>query len=191
MTGPSPSLSAFEEALKKGGSFLVEGLWDTPKACLASLIVKATGRSVLLITGGMREDRLFGDLDYFRSRRLHRISRLGNSPGRRDRSQPGYPRQKIRSDPFAHASENSFSPAMPLAIPPPKSSSPSGDRSHAFSLELRDDHLRSIFFPNSDLSWIQTGACRLGQRRICNPRRDLGSVSCRFGRSLPDRIFRK
>jgi transcription-repair coupling factor (superfamily II helicase) len=61
----SPSLSAFLEALKKGGSFLVEGLWDAPKACLASLVVKGTGRPLLLITGGMREDRLFGDLGYF------------------------------------------------------------------------------------------------------------------------------
>ncbi len=61
----SPSLSAFLEALKKGGSFLVEGLWDTPKACLASSIAKATGRPLLLITGGMREDRLFGDLGFF------------------------------------------------------------------------------------------------------------------------------
>lgn len=61
----SPSLLAFREMLQKGGSFLVEGLWDTPKAFLASLILQTTGRSVLLVTGGMREDRLFGDLAYF------------------------------------------------------------------------------------------------------------------------------
>lgn len=44
-------------------SILVEGLWDSPKALLASLAVKK--RSVLLITGGTREDRFFDNLSYF------------------------------------------------------------------------------------------------------------------------------
>jgi transcription-repair coupling factor (superfamily II helicase) len=44
-------------------SILVEGLWDTPKALLAS--VAARKRSVLLVTGGMREDRFFDNLAYF------------------------------------------------------------------------------------------------------------------------------
>jgi len=61
----SPSLSSFQEALKSGGSFLIEGLWDAPKAYLASLIVEATGRSLVLVTGGTRVDRLFGDLSFF------------------------------------------------------------------------------------------------------------------------------
>lgn len=44
-------------------SILVEGLWDSPKALLASMAAKK--RSVLLITGGMREDRFFDNLCYF------------------------------------------------------------------------------------------------------------------------------
>jgi transcription-repair coupling factor (superfamily II helicase) len=44
-------------------SILVEGLWDSPKALLASEAVKK--RSVLLITGGTREDRFFDNLSYF------------------------------------------------------------------------------------------------------------------------------
>jgi transcription-repair coupling factor (superfamily II helicase) len=44
-------------------SILVEGLWDSPKALLASEAAKK--RSVLLITGGTREDRFFDNLAYF------------------------------------------------------------------------------------------------------------------------------
>ncbi len=44
-------------------SILVEGLWDSPKALLASVALKK--RSVLLITGGTREDRFFDNLSYF------------------------------------------------------------------------------------------------------------------------------
>ncbi len=45
------------------GSLLIEGLWDAPKAHLASELAKE--RSLLLITGGMREDTLFDNLSYF------------------------------------------------------------------------------------------------------------------------------
>lgn len=58
----SKSLSSFQ---KSKGSFLIEGLWDAPKALLAALIAEARGKSILLITGGTREDRLFDDLSYF------------------------------------------------------------------------------------------------------------------------------
>ena len=58
----SPSLEALQKAIAEGKSILLEGLWDTPKALIASLATQATGRSVLLITGGMREDKLFDDL---------------------------------------------------------------------------------------------------------------------------------
>lgn len=44
-------------------SILIEGLWDSPKALLAAEAVKK--RSVLLITGGTREDRFFDNLSYF------------------------------------------------------------------------------------------------------------------------------
>ncbi len=61
----SPSIAFFEKALKEGGSFLVEGLWDSTKALMAAMALKATGKSILLITGGTREDRLFDNLSYF------------------------------------------------------------------------------------------------------------------------------
>ena len=61
MTIPkSSSLPSFKQ-----GSFLFEKLWETPKAHLAAQIVKETGKSILLVTGGVREDRLFTDLSYF------------------------------------------------------------------------------------------------------------------------------
>ncbi len=44
-------------------TLLIEGLWDSPKAFFASEIAKK--RSVLLITGGTREDRFFDNLSYF------------------------------------------------------------------------------------------------------------------------------
>lgn len=44
-------------------SILVEGLWDSPKALLASEAAKK--KSVLLITGGTREDRFYDNLSYF------------------------------------------------------------------------------------------------------------------------------
>jgi len=59
---PSPALSAFETSLRTGGSFLVEELWDAPRALLAALAVQATGRSVFVITGSVREDKLFDNL---------------------------------------------------------------------------------------------------------------------------------
>ena len=65
MLEKSPSLQHFEKALAEGNSFLVEGLWSAPKALLATLAVQATGKSLLLITGGMREDSLFEDISYF------------------------------------------------------------------------------------------------------------------------------
>ncbi|HSX26652.1 MAG TPA: transcription-repair coupling factor [Chlamydiales bacterium] len=58
----SPSLVSFE---KEDRSLLIENLWEVPKALLAALISKAKNRSVLLITGGTREDRLFDNLSYF------------------------------------------------------------------------------------------------------------------------------
>ncbi len=44
-------------------SILVEGLWESPKALLVSEALKK--RSVLVVTGGTREDRLFDNLSYF------------------------------------------------------------------------------------------------------------------------------
>lgn len=61
----SPALLQLEKELESEGSFLFEGLWEPTKALLASLIVQKTKKSILLITGGVREDLLFNDLSYF------------------------------------------------------------------------------------------------------------------------------
>lgn len=58
----SRSLRTFLDTLKKRDSVLLEGLWDSPKALLAALALEITGRSILFITGGVREDRLFDDI---------------------------------------------------------------------------------------------------------------------------------
>jgi transcription-repair coupling factor (superfamily II helicase) len=58
----SPGLIAFQDALKQGNSLLIEELWDCAKALLAVLACKATGQSIILLTGGMREDRLFDNI---------------------------------------------------------------------------------------------------------------------------------
>lgn len=61
----SPTLAALDKGLREKDSFLVEGLWDSSKALLAALAMRATGKSILLITGGVREDKLFDNLSYF------------------------------------------------------------------------------------------------------------------------------
>ncbi len=43
----------------------MEELWDVPKALIAALAVQETGRSIFLITGGMREDNLYDNLAQF------------------------------------------------------------------------------------------------------------------------------
>lgn len=61
----SEKLKLFVDFLQKGQSILCEELWDTPKALLASLALQETKRSLLFITGGVREDLLFDDLSQF------------------------------------------------------------------------------------------------------------------------------
>src|SRR3989344_7599443 len=58
----SAALSVLQETLRQGNSVLLEELWDVAKALIAALAAQATGRSILLLTGGMREDRLFENL---------------------------------------------------------------------------------------------------------------------------------
>ena len=59
----SPSFAALGQALKSGESILFESLWDVPKALLAVSILRKTQKSVLFLTGGMREDRIFENLE--------------------------------------------------------------------------------------------------------------------------------
>lgn len=64
--GESPALRFFtKELARETSSWLIEELWDTPRAYLAALALREAGKSVLVITGGEREDRLFSDLSYF------------------------------------------------------------------------------------------------------------------------------
>jgi len=58
----SPALKSLREALRQGHSLLVEDLWDVTKALLAILVVRTTNKSLLLLTGGMREDALFDNI---------------------------------------------------------------------------------------------------------------------------------
>ena len=61
----SPSLQAFKELLASREPLLLENLWSSPKALLASLICEWTNRSVILVTEGVHTDQLLGDLAYF------------------------------------------------------------------------------------------------------------------------------
>jgi transcription-repair coupling factor (superfamily II helicase) len=61
----SPFLQRFGDALKEHSSLLVEGLWDCPKAILTLIGLQKLNRSILIITGGERQDKLLDDLQYF------------------------------------------------------------------------------------------------------------------------------
>lgn len=61
----SSSLQAFQKIVQKEPSLLIESLWDAPKATLLLLAAQATGKNILILTGGQREERLFDDLAYF------------------------------------------------------------------------------------------------------------------------------
>lgn len=60
-----PKLKEFEE--KIGGSFdlVIEELWDAPKALLSALAKQASKKHLVILTGGVRESRLYDDLAYF------------------------------------------------------------------------------------------------------------------------------
>ncbi len=59
----SASFEALHKALTSGESILFESLWDVPKALVAAYAAQKTGRSVLLLTGGVREDAFFDSLE--------------------------------------------------------------------------------------------------------------------------------
>ncbi|MCI0381779.1 MAG: transcription-repair coupling factor [Chlamydiae bacterium] len=61
----SNNLQKFSEAVAKEPSLLIEGLWDSPKACLLHLILEATGKKIAVISGETRENLLMNDLNYF------------------------------------------------------------------------------------------------------------------------------
>jgi transcription-repair coupling factor (superfamily II helicase) len=61
----SPFLHLFKTILKEESSLLIEGLWDCPKALLTLTALRELNSSILIITGGERQDKLLDDLNYF------------------------------------------------------------------------------------------------------------------------------
>lgn len=62
----SDHVRALGHALQDQKSILVEHLWNAPKALVAALAVRATGKHVLILTGGSQEEvRLFHDFAFF------------------------------------------------------------------------------------------------------------------------------
>lgn len=62
---PSASLAQFLEIIKEESSLLIEGLWDSPKAALIALLAKTTKKTILVITGEKREERLADNFAHF------------------------------------------------------------------------------------------------------------------------------
>ena len=61
----SPSLTQFGEIAKTEKSLLIEGLWDSPKAALLSLLLEQTGKQILVITSDKNENKIVDNLQYF------------------------------------------------------------------------------------------------------------------------------
>lgn len=62
-------LVALQHALKEGSSVLIEELWNSPKALIASLAQQATGKHILILTGASQEEiRLYQDFSCFSDR---------------------------------------------------------------------------------------------------------------------------
>lgn len=65
----SPKLLELHHELQQGESVLVEELWNSPKALVASLAQKATGKHILILTGTSQEEaKLFHDFPLFTNR---------------------------------------------------------------------------------------------------------------------------
>src|ERR1700733_5590653 len=61
----NPKLQSFEELIRSGTDLIIEDLWEAPKALLTTLAMNATGKHVVILTGGAAETRLFDDFPYF------------------------------------------------------------------------------------------------------------------------------
>lgn len=67
----SEQLLLLQQAFQKGDSVLVEELWDPTKAAVIALGEMATGKHVLVLTGGSQEEnRLYHDFSLFTNRRI-------------------------------------------------------------------------------------------------------------------------
>ncbi len=61
----SLALQLFAQAILEEKALLVEGLWESPKAALLALIHQTCKQPIVVITGGVSEERLFADCTYF------------------------------------------------------------------------------------------------------------------------------
>jgi transcription-repair coupling factor (superfamily II helicase) len=62
----SKKLFALCKAVEKEKTFVMEGLWDSPKAVLSSIVQEVTGKNILIITGKVKEEsRIFDDFPMF------------------------------------------------------------------------------------------------------------------------------
>ncbi|MBA3816138.1 MAG: transcription-repair coupling factor, partial [Parachlamydiaceae bacterium] len=67
----SAKLQELQHALQNKSSILIEDLWNTPKALIASLALQATGKHILILTGASQEEvRLFHDFSLFTERTI-------------------------------------------------------------------------------------------------------------------------
>lgn len=67
----SAAIREIEHLIQSGESLLFEGLWNSPKAYLAALASKATGKHVLILTGASTEEvRLYHDFKLFTDRSI-------------------------------------------------------------------------------------------------------------------------
>ena len=67
----SERLALLEDALDKQELILIEELWNAPKALIAALAQKTTGKHILILTGGSQEEvRLFHDFALFSDRQV-------------------------------------------------------------------------------------------------------------------------
>jgi len=65
----SPKLLELHHELQQGESVLIEELWNSPKALIAALAQKATGKHILILTGTSQEEaKLFHDFPMFTNR---------------------------------------------------------------------------------------------------------------------------
>ena len=62
----SKKLFALCKAVENEKTFVMEGLWDSPKAVLSSIVQEATGKNILIITGKVKEEsRIYDDFPMF------------------------------------------------------------------------------------------------------------------------------
>lgn len=65
----SASIQQLHHALQEGESILIEELWNSPKAFIATLAQQTTGQNILILTGaGQKESKLYHDFAFFTDR---------------------------------------------------------------------------------------------------------------------------